>query len=126
MGVRGREEEVELFLVFLAIIGGFFFLLPPGTRPPKRRKEGRERDREEKKKGKKGFGAPNGGGEREKTGCDICSRCSVVCSVGFAAQTLFILFIFGSVLRGQKETGGDEGERQRGSDGEGREGGGLW
>ncbi len=127
MGVRGREEEVELFLVFLAIIGGFFFLLPPGTRPPKRRKEGREREREKKKRGgEKGFGAPNGVGEREKTGCDICSRCSVVCSVGFAAQTLFILFIFGSVLRGQKETGGDEGERQRGRDGRGREGGGLW
>jgi hypothetical protein len=30
------------------------------------------------------------------------------------------------VLRGQKETGGDEGERQRGRDGRGREGGGLW
>ncbi len=128
MGVRGREEEVELFLVFLAIIGGFFFFCPLELALLRGgKKEEREREREKKKwGGGKGFGAPNGVGEREKTGCDICSRCSVVCSVGFAAQTLFILFIFGSVLRGQKETGGDEGERQRGRDGRGREGGGLW
>jgi hypothetical protein len=46
-------------------------------------------------------------------GCDICSRCFVVCTVGFTAQILSILFIFGYVLRGQKETGGDEGERER-------------
>jgi hypothetical protein len=52
VGVRGREEELELFLVFLAIIGGFFFLLPPGTRLPKRRKEGRERERERERERK--------------------------------------------------------------------------
>ncbi len=46
-------------------------------------------------------------------GCDICSRFSVFCTVGFAAQTPSILFIFGSVLRGQKEKGGDERERER-------------
>jgi len=127
VGVRGREEEVELFLVFLAIIGGFFFFCPLELALLRGgKKEERERERKKKGGGEKGFGAPNGVGEREKTGCDICSRCSVVCSVGFAAQTLFILFIFGSVLRGQKETGGDEGERQRGRDGRGREGGGLW
>ncbi len=72
--------------------------------------------RERERKGKKGFGAPNGGGEREKMGCDMC------CTVGFAAQTLSILFIFGSVLRGQKETGGDEREREREREG-GTEGG---
>lgn len=59
-------------------------------------------------------------------GCDICSRFSVFCTVGFAAQTPSILFIFGSVLRGQKEKGGDERERERGRDGGRREGGGLW
>jgi hypothetical protein len=53
---------------------------------------------------------------------------SVFCTVGFAAQTPSILFIFGSVLRGQKEKGVDERERERERERDGgrREGGGLW
>jgi hypothetical protein len=99
-------------------LGVFFFFCPlelASLRGEKKEERERERERE---KGKKGFGAPNGGGEREKTGCDICSRCSLVCTVGFAAQTLSILFIFGSVLPGQKET---EGEREREGGAEGGE-----
>jgi hypothetical protein len=54
VGVRGREEEVELFLVFLAIIGGFFFLFCPLQLALLRggKKEERERERK-KKRGKK-------------------------------------------------------------------------
>ncbi len=49
MGVRGREEELELFLVFLAIIGVFLFFCPlelASLRGGK--KEEREREKEKK------------------------------------------------------------------------------
>jgi hypothetical protein len=56
VGVRGREEEVELFLVFLAIIGGFFFFCPlelASLRGGKKEVREREREREREKRKKR-------------------------------------------------------------------------